>query len=165
MTSNLHPLLVHFPIALLGLYAVLELIRYRKIAGQPYWFYVKAILVIVGALSTIPTILAGLLAKGQFQGDPISLKIISYHEPFAITSASIFGILAIGYLIVWIKSVRDAAGGPATAPPKELPAVFTIPLALLGLICITITGALGASIIYGPGLDPMVNFIYHVFIH
>jgi len=36
-------------------------------------------------------------------------------------------------------------------------------LALLGLVLIIITGGLGAAIVYGPNVDPFVNFIYSIF--
>lgn len=35
--------------------------------------------------------------------------------------------------------------------------------AALGLVAITITGGLGASIVYGPDVDPVVHFIYSLF--
>ena len=154
MDANLHPILVHFPIAFLSLYAVLEFIRFRKILALPYWFYIKALLVIVGALSTIPTILAGIAIKSGFSGDPVSVRIISFHEPFAITTSIIFGILAVGYLIAWIKGKSNFILTPAVS----------VILSILGLVAITVTGALGASIVYGPNLDPAVHFIYNLFI-
>ncbi len=162
--TNLHPILVHFPIAFLGLYAVLELIRFRKILALPYWFYIKALLVILGALSTVPTIFAGILIKHGFSTNPLSHKIINLHETFAVTTSIIFGILAVGYLISWIETVR-----PLPLFFQKLRAFILIPtvsitLALIGLLAVTITGALGASIVYGPNLDPAVNFIYHLLI-
>ena len=39
---NIHPIFVHFPIALLTLYSLAELIRWRRITELAYWFYVKA---------------------------------------------------------------------------------------------------------------------------
>ena len=36
-------------------------------------------------------------------------------------------------------------------------------MALLALVGMTVTGALGAAIVYGPTADPFVTFIYHLF--
>lgn len=36
-------------------------------------------------------------------------------------------------------------------------------LALIGLIAITMTGALGGAIVYGPNVDPVVKFVYSLF--
>ncbi|MEK7110290.1 MAG: hypothetical protein AAB759_00205 [Patescibacteria group bacterium] len=38
---NIHPAFVHFPIALLTIYAVLELARFRFFTARPYWFHLK----------------------------------------------------------------------------------------------------------------------------
>ena len=36
-------------------------------------------------------------------------------------------------------------------------------IALVGIVVITITGALGGAIVYGPEVDPIVSVIYHLF--
>ena len=36
-------------------------------------------------------------------------------------------------------------------------------LGLAVLIAITITGSLGGALVYGPEIDPVVSFIYHLF--
>lgn len=66
MTTNIHPLLVHFPIALLTVYSLLEAVPLKRIQKLPYWFYVKAVLLITGTISILPTILAGLVIEDQF---------------------------------------------------------------------------------------------------
>jgi len=35
--------------------------------------------------------------------------------------------------------------------------------ALIGAVCLTITGALGGAMVYGPTSDPFVSFIYTLF--
>ena len=49
---NLHPIFVHFPIALFTLYALLECARFKKLQEQTYYFYLKAFLVITGGLAS-----------------------------------------------------------------------------------------------------------------
>ena len=38
--------------------------------------------------------------------------------------------------------------------------LFVILLALVGLVCITITGGLGGTMVYGPNADPFFGVIY-----
>lgn len=44
---NIHPFLVHFPIALFCVYTILECVRFQVVIKQPYWFYLKAGIVIM----------------------------------------------------------------------------------------------------------------------
>ncbi len=41
---------------------------------------------------------------------------------------------------------------------------LVIVLAIAGLVLMTVVGALGASLVYGPEIDPAVSFIYHLLI-
>ena len=36
---NVHPLLIHFPIALLTVYVVMECLRFKKLLAEHSWFY------------------------------------------------------------------------------------------------------------------------------
>ena len=60
---NLHPIFVHFPIALLTLYTLCELLRFKKIKDHPAWFYLKAVLIICGTLGAAAALLTGDGAK------------------------------------------------------------------------------------------------------
>ncbi|MEJ0021885.1 MAG: DUF2231 domain-containing protein [Candidatus Doudnabacteria bacterium] len=147
---NIHPIFVHFPIALLTTYAVLELLRFDFINRQPYWFYVKAVLVILGALSGYVTIVTGLMAESLIK-DQSSHTLISTHELWAITSIGIFSIIALVYLWSWWNSRFG------------MKSKLVLVLALAGILCLLITGALGGSIIFGHTTDPFTNWIYNLF--
>ncbi len=157
----IHPMLVHFPVALLTIYALLELIQIKKIKETFNLFWVKAMLVIIGAASCVPTILAGGISEEQFKGSN-KRPIIGVHENFAIISTCIFGLAALGYLIqVWGKLKPEAT------IPKKLGRIFSSPvfvvLAILGFIALSITGALGNAITRGPESEPITSFVYHLF--
>ena len=141
---NIHPLFVHFPIALLLTYAGLELIRFKH-------FYTKATLVILGVLSGIITVITGLMAKSLVKNEEL-MNVVVKHEFWAITSLVIFAIPAVIYLIAWIKN------SPQMTENKLIPV-----LALAGIICLSITGALGGSVAFGPNIDPFTNWIYDLF--
>lgn len=169
---DIHPIFVHFPIALLTIYAIAELIRFRKLINTIYWFYVKAILVIVGTLSAFLA-----LNTGEGAEDSVSRSLrplVEMHSSFASVSTWIFGIIAIIYLISWINksefnqriqasSIGNQLNKVVVIVNRILNSSFIILLALIGLVLITITGGLGGAIVYGPDIDPIVNFIYHLF--
>lgn len=172
---NLHPLFVHFPIALLTVYALMELVRFKKIAGQAYWFYAKAILLMLGGAGALAAYFTGDTAKdtvntGGFNS-PISnfRQVVSIHENFADLSLVIFGILAVGYLVVWLNLEDISRFFSRNSLPVQLwqavvrlasffvETKLVILLALLGLICITITGGLGGRMVYGTNADPFLK--------
>lgn len=142
---DLHPIVVHFPIALLSLYAVFELIRFKKVIDQPYWFYIKAILLICGTLGSYVAILTGP------EGEHSILK--ERHEMFAQLTSFLFTIISSGYLYKWYKPFNRYSAF------IQKPAISII-LAFLGLVTITITGGLGGALVYGTHFDPFMAPIF-----
>jgi uncharacterized membrane protein len=142
----LHPIIVHFPIALLTVYAVLELVRFKKVTSQPYWFYVKAVLVILGSLGSLAAFMTGP------EGDGALPPIVAMHARFATTTVILFLIISMSYLLTWCKPTRVTS--------FVLRPYIIIPLALAGLVCITITGGLGGAIVYGTHFDPFMAPIF-----
>lgn len=161
---NIHPIFVHFPIALFTLFSILELLRFRL--KQPYWFYVKAVLVISGFLSAVATIFTGLVAAESLRGSSLE-DVVAVHASFAISATFIFMILAWAYFVAWVNSVKRIQNNNwlfFTKIQKFLIETnFAYILTILGLIAITVTGALGGSMVYGPEVDPFVSFVYHLF--
>lgn len=171
MALNIHPIFTHFPVALFTLYSVFELLRFKKITDQPYWFYIKASFVIIGTLTSYLTYITGDMLEEEFTG-----PLVEMHSWFAIITLIIFTILSIAYLVSWIE--KTTWGPMIGATPfrkvwnvlKQIrtfimhPAVLIV-LAFLGLIAITVTGALGGALAYGPDVDPAVSFIYHLLIN
>lgn len=96
---NIHPLLIHFPIALLTIYSLLEIIPIKKIQQLPYLFYTKAIILIFGFTAILPTILTGLIIQQEFSNQQ---ALVSLHSQFGELSAAIYGILTIIYIFSWI---------------------------------------------------------------
>ena len=167
--SNIHPILVHFPIALLTLYAALELVPTR-------WFNIdlfttKSILIILGGLSLLAARQAGDLAR-HLVADPSLAPLIHKHESYANISTAIFGIIAAGYVFaiikVWIRKNNFNQFTQLLQPVFYLQSLLTETflvkvLAIAGFAALLITGALGGSIVYGHDSDFFTNFIYHLF--
>ncbi len=167
---NVHPILVHFPVALLTIYAIAELLRFRFLHAKPYWFFVKAILAILGSASSFAAYLSGDQIEDQFRRVPEIARLVEVHAGFALATCIVFGILAVSYGIQWIK--RESVRAQSTQQPiwkmlialtdRILRGSIVLPLALAGLFLITVTGALGGAIAYGPDIDPIVSAIYNI---
>ncbi len=167
--NNIHPLLVHFPVALLSFYAVLEIISFKKVRSIFWIFYVKAVLVIGGFIGGLLASSSGEAIEHNF---PMKENLIEIHSFWAGTTNVIFGIIAVVYLIVWIHKSNIIKLLPETVMGKIWRMKVMVAekilyarsmmliLAMAGIIAVTITGALGASIVYGPEIDPIVKFIY-----
>lgn len=174
---NIHPVLVHFPIALFTVYAVLELIRFKKINNQPYWFYVKGVLAITAAAGAGAAYFFGDIAEEAIRDGAVktalanSHQVIELHETWAKASLIISILLAAAYLCLWLNKYNAIEKLPGKFLKLmwrmgtglshfliETPVVFA--MAIAGLVAITVTGALGGAIVYGPDADPIVQFIY-----
>ncbi len=174
---NIHPLFVHFPIALLVLYSALELGGYAWpwLRRQTWLFAVKAFLLFVGILGAIAALVTGGIAEDLVEGSARAY-ILAVHAPASGITTVLYAILACAYLIRvfdregWGNRVAGMANPfMRTWSYKKYVAhlvldTWLLPvLSLAALIGMFVTGALGAAIVYGPSADPFVSFVYHLF--
>jgi len=175
---NIHPIFVHFPIALLTIYAVLEILRFKKLTQNAVWFGIKAFLAIVGALASIVAFSTGDTAVSALRSHPELRQVLRVHESFATWTVTIFCIIGASYLIIligrWWKTKPSYGRFTATAAGKawsflrhiaeyiQRPAIIVI-LALAGLFFITVTGTLGGLMVYGKASDPFVGLVAKLF--
>ncbi len=166
MQVPFHPIIVHFPVALLFLYSVCELIRLRVINRESYWFYLKAILVIVGTATTSLALETGETAA-ELLTEPNAL--VRIHSNFAEATFWIFTILSIAYAVAWINQLfpsffRDRLSfvGRVVLHLSSfvLSGPIVVTLSLFGLLFVTVTGGLGGAIVYGTNFDPFMKPIF-----
>ncbi len=167
---NIHTILVHFPIALLSLYTLMELIRWRQISELHSWFYIKLFLVVIGSGFSVLAYLSGHFAE-QIIGET---PLIQMHENFAKITIIIYGLIALFYLIKWLEKDRLVYFMSGSFLKKtwlillHAEELYTygwiqVIIALLGLTALSITGALGIAIAYNPNVNPVVKFVYSLF--
>lgn len=163
---NLHPIIVHFPIACLVLYALLEFVSLRP-QWKTQFSTTKLFLLIVGMLGTFIA-----LQTGEIAQDLIGTSdLVEVHERFANISYILFGILLVFYVLSFLPNLSFFT--------KKLPTryarvsaliswIFThhlhLILVTLGMIALTITGALWGAISHGPDTDFVVRFFYDLLV-
>jgi len=166
---DLHPLFVHFPIALLTLYSFLEVIR--RFTKSEHWVQVRAVLVIAGTIGAFVSLSTGERA-GQLFGDRTLHDILEAHAIAANATTWIYAVLAVSYLILWLQLTtthppllqrilgKARLGEPLAA--KVLGTPVAPVLAVLGFLGLSLTGALGAMLVYGPQFDPVTSLVYNL---
>lgn len=168
MTINVHPALVHFPVALITLYGLLMTFTPPLWRRKQAWFPLVSFLIITGALGAIVGYLTGSLIEPDFRG-PAMNGLLEAHEGWASTTVWLSVILAVVHVLelwghrsqdvplsriqpgirVWIQRITHAlTHGPIS--------VFS---GLVFLVVITITGALGGAIAQGKTVDPVVSLV------
>ncbi len=95
--ANIHPLIVHFPIALLSCFLLLDvmasLLRSRQLSIVAGWFLA------LGALGAIAAAAAGLQAALTVPHPPEAHEIIEHHRYFALNTVALAVILLLWRLL------------------------------------------------------------------
>jgi uncharacterized membrane protein len=157
---NFHLILVHFPIALLTVYGILEIIPLRRFREWMPAFYIKGSLAIIGTITAYAALGSGGLIEDQFRS---ARNIVEAHSNMATLATGIFTLIAIVYLIAWLGRVRNYFPQLANRAENLLRSPILPMAALLGLIAITLTGALGGAIAFGPSADPWTPYVLKLF--
>ena len=135
--DNIHPLLVHFPIAFLSTFFVLDLVG--TLAKKPHWRNVASWLLYLGTVAAAFTVTAGFIAAGSVaHGDDVH-AIMERHEHFGVSVLS---------LAVLLSAWRMKSGGVIQGGANSF---FLI---LAGLLCVLmLLGAdLGGLMVYKYGV-------------
>lgn len=140
--------------------------------GLAYWFYIKAVLVILGTASAYVTLISGQVIEERFENVH---NLVELHSFWANISTLIFTIIASTYVFSWYKKqftydfsritcLKQIWGLAQMLQHFVLETKLIILLALVGLAAITATGALGGIIAFGPDTDPLTKFVYLLFL-
>ncbi|MFA7286689.1 MAG: hypothetical protein WC052_03470 [Patescibacteria group bacterium] len=175
---DIHPIVVHFPIALLTVYVGLEFLRFRIVLALPWWRYAKALFLLPGTIGAGVALLTGDIAGESFGAGGDFLRILELHELAAQTTTIIFSVLAVCYVLVVATefgllerlSGRVAKGLPsfvfnlARIAERVVSSWLAPVTAMAGLMAVTLTGGLGGLLVYGPDLDPITKLLYRLIV-
>jgi uncharacterized membrane protein len=169
---NIHPIFVHFPLALLTLYALMVLVPLRFSSKFSWWAGAASFLSVVGWLLTLPTAATGGIAEELVKGK-VDPALIEMHSSFA---GAIIIIFFLFFAANTVRAAKERGWGDRISARNSLflrvwnfkqkcarvilDTFLGKVLALLGLAAILITGGLGGAIVYGPDFDPLVSAIH-----
>ncbi len=140
MTHPLHPIVVHFPIALLStaiLFAVIESLFRRDVFDQALnW------LLGLGVLGGAVAVITGMWEEDAVEAAGVPETAIEQHETLAFATLAVFALLLV---MRWFRGRRWMPGHPA---------LFFI-LGLAGLTLLGLTGYFGGDLVYryGAGVE------------
>lgn len=175
---DIHPIIVHVPVAFLAIYAVAEILSLiPKLRNSKTFFLIKMFLLFVGTFGALVALYTGDTAR-ELGRAVINRKIVSVHELFADITTYVFVVLVVIYLLVTVNLFDDVQGyfkSKIIQYPK-LQKIFnikikigqfftkyyfiTILLAVAGLVAVSITGALGGALVFGTQTkDPFINVV------
>lgn len=157
---NLHPIIVHFPIACLVLYTALEVVSFFKKNREEKLSFTKMFLLVVGIIWT-----ALALQSGEVAQDIVGRsELIHQHEEFAEMTYKIYLIILFIYIITR-ETVLLRFKSPILTKISSVIGYLkkygiVVLLSLIWLVLLTIVGALWGAISHGPAVDPIVQYIY-----
>lgn len=135
--ENIHPLLVHFPIAFLSAFFALDLVG--TLAKKPQWRSVASWFLYFGTVAALFTVIAGLIAASSVAHGQNVHDIMERHKHFGISVLSLAVVLSI-----WrIKSGGLIRGGANS---------FFLILSALLCVLIMLGADLGGLMVYTYGV-------------
>ena len=90
--ANIHPLLVHFPIAFLSAFFVLDMLG--SLAKRQHWRNIASCLLYFGTVAAALTVTAGFIAAGSVAHGAEVHAIMERHEHFGISVLSLAALLS-----------------------------------------------------------------------
>ncbi|MDB5189038.1 MAG: hypothetical protein JWM92_636 [Candidatus Nomurabacteria bacterium] len=164
MTYNLHPIFVHFPVAMLFVYSIIKVLPLKKWFPNVAWRDIERVLLVVGVLGAFAALATGDAAEHLVHPNR---ALVNAHSNFAAIATFIYGALLVGEIAAiinarhyiygkswqWISAILQFIETVLCNP------IFSGILSALGFIAISITGLLGGTIAYGLTADPVAPFV------
>lgn len=145
LLQDAHPILVHFPIALL----ILGILLSYATRWKPEWLETTWILMLVGGLATLPATISGLIAHFPYEATELH-DVIESHQLLGFVTTLLFVALTI-----WRWQSRRSGRDIGASMPYL--AVLTV-----GLVLLFFLGETGGDLVYEyginvRGINPLLN--------
>jgi len=164
---NLHPIFVHFPIALLFVYSIIKLLPFQKWFPNVAWRDIERLLLVVGLGGAYLSLSTGEQAADLTRPNE---SLVEAHEFFANFSTRMYLLLLIGEVASYLNNKNYNFISKINFVPKLLIWIEKILtnsnlvkiLVLLGFVSLFLTGVLGGVLVYGVTADPLAPFILEI---
>lgn len=163
MTYNIHPLFVHFPIALLFVYSVIKILPLHKWLPSVSWKDIERALLFCGVLGAFAALSTGELAEHMTRPNH---DIVEAHAFFSVAATWMYGLLLAGEVVSvalpWlVRTVKVPSVIKGATILKNILTHHTLSiiLAVFGLIALSISGLLGGVMVYGTSADPLAGIV------
>ena len=163
MTYNLHPLFVHFPIALLFLYSIVKIVPGDRWFPRVAWKHIERALLLVGVCGAFLALSTGETAEHLVRPNH---QLVEMHSLFATISTWLYGALLAGEFLsivnpMILPKIRSSVVVKILALIEKILThkAFSKILALFGLVAISVTGLLGGVMVYGVSADPIAGTV------
>ena len=164
MTYNIHPIFVHFPVAMLFVYSIIKILPFKKWFPKVAWRDIERVLLVVGVLGAFAALATGDTAEHLVHPNR---ALVDAHSTFASIATAFYGALLAGEITAGINAKRFVYGKSwkwISTLLRFIEKILCNPffsglLAVLGFIAISITGMLGGVIAYGITADPFSSVL------
>lgn len=159
MTYNLHPLFVHFPIALLFVYSLVQILPVKRFISSVNWPVVGRIFLIVGVLGALVSLATGEVAEHLVRPNH---DVVELHAGFAALTTWLYVFLLVQEMLTVYITTRLSS--PLCKLQKILSnRVLVILISIIALGTLTVTGILGGVMVHGISSDPLAPVLLKLF--
>lgn len=165
MPYNLHPIFVHFPIALLFIYSIIKILPLRTWAPRASWRDIERALLIFGVLGAFAALMTGEVAEHLVRPQR---DLVEAHSTFAATATWLYVLLLVGEIAGFLNVRLNPEKYKAVLKISNfLERIICYPIVsriivIIALTAIFITGLLGGVMVYGLKADPMAGFVLNM---
>jgi uncharacterized membrane protein len=167
MNFNLHPIIVHFPIAFLFVYSTIKILPVSKWLPKVSWGQIERMLLTIGVIGAFASLATGETAQHMTRPDR---QLVNMHSAFAVLSVWIYCILLAGEVVALFNQKYLGLIKLDERLVKLLKFLesilyhdaFAKILAALGFIAIFLTGLLGGVMVYGLTADPLAGIVLKI---
>lgn len=164
---NLHPIFVHFPIALLFVYSVIKILPFRRWLPNVAWRDIERVLLVFGIGGAFLSLSTGEQAAELTRPNR---SLVEAHEFFANFSTRMYLLLLIGEVANYLNTKNFILINKINYLPKLIAWIekvltnknLVLTLVVLGFITLFLTGVLGGVLVYGTTADPLAPFILKI---
>ncbi len=164
MIYDIHPILVHFPIAFLCVYSIIKILPLEKWFPSISWKQIEQVLLVVGILGALAALGTGENAEHISRPNH---QLVEMHSNFATLATMMYGFLLAGETIMVGNQkyfTRITTNQKILTIWHRLEIILCNPIitkivAFLGLLAILMTGLLGGAMVYGTSADPFAGVV------